>query len=133
MDMKQVSKLIIIDNEGKYLLMYRSEHPAYGIDPDLPGGTVEEGEDPAAGMIREVLEESGIEIPPADVEEIYHGAVYSKHDTDYSLYITKLDHRPEVKMSWEHSSYEWLGKQEFLERAKSANDTYMHMVHDKLS
>jgi len=35
-------------------------------------------------------------------------------------------------MSWEHSSYEWLDRNEFLVRSRSAKDTYMHMVADKL-
>lgn len=40
--MKQVAKLVIIDDRGKYLLMQRSSHPTFGDDPDLPGGTLEE-------------------------------------------------------------------------------------------
>ena len=42
--MKKVAKLVIVDKDEKYLLMYRSNHPTFGNDPDLPGGTVEEGE-----------------------------------------------------------------------------------------
>jgi hypothetical protein len=36
-------------------------------------------------------------------------------------------------LSWEHSAYEWIPKEEFLEKAKNANDTYMHMVYEVLS
>ena len=35
--MKKVAKLVMIDPDGKYLLMYRSDHPTFGTDPDLPG------------------------------------------------------------------------------------------------
>jgi len=130
--MKQVAKLVIIDGRGKYLLMQRSDHPTFGKDPDLPGGTLEEGELPLETMIREVLEESAITIDPASVSEAYSGTGYSTHGTHYSLYVAELLYTPEVVMSWEHSLYEWLDKDIFLEKASKARDTYMHMVYDIL-
>lgn len=130
--MKQVAKLVIIDGTGKYLLMQRSNHPIFGNDPDLPGGTLEEGELPLETMIREVFEEAAIVIDRGSVTEVYAGTHYSTHGTHYSLYVAKLQHTPEVVMSWEHSFYEWLDRELFLEKASQANDTYMHMVYDVL-
>jgi 8-oxo-dGTP pyrophosphatase MutT (NUDIX family) len=130
--MKQVAKLVIIDGRGKYLLMHRSAHPTFGNDPDLPGGTVEEGELPLEAMIREVLEEAAIKIDRASVREVYAGTDYSAHGTHYSLYVTELLDTPEIIMSWEHSLYEWLHRDAFLKKANKANDTYMRMVHDIL-
>lgn len=128
--MKTVSKLIMIDLQNNYLMMWRSEHPTFGIDPDLPGGTLEEGESLLEAMLREVKEEIGITIDGSLTKELYNGTDYSKHGTRYVLYAVKLDIRPEVVMSWEHSSYEWLPRDEFIEKAKNAKDTYMHMVGD---
>lgn len=130
--MKQVAKLVIIDNDDKYLLMYRSAHPTFGDDPDLPGGTLEDGELPLETMIREVYEEAGIVIDGAKTLMVYEGTNYSGHKTHYSLYVIKLDDQPSVAMSWEHSSYEWLDRDKFLKKAKHANDTYMHMVYHTL-
>lgn len=130
--MKQVAKLVIIDHDNKYLLMYRSAHPTFGNDPDLPGGTLEEGELPLETMIREVYEEASIEISESMVRQVYGGNDYSVHKTHYSLYIAQLENRPTVTMSWEHGAYEWLDRGTFLEKARGANDTYMHMVHDIL-
>lgn len=42
--MKKVAKLVIVDPQNNYLLMYRNQHPTFGDDPDLPGGTVEGSE-----------------------------------------------------------------------------------------
>jgi len=127
--MKQVAKLIIIDNDNKYLLMHRSDHPVFGVDPDLPGGTLEEGEQPLETMIREVQEEAGIDIDAQQVHKLYQGTDYSTHGTEYSLYSVVVSERPNVTISWEHSSYEWLSREDFLIKIQSANDTYMHMVH----
>lgn len=130
--MKQVAKLIIVDGRGKYLLMHRSDHPTFGNDPDLPGGTLEEGELPLETMIREVFEEAAVKIDQGEVTEVYAGTDYSTHGTHYSLYVTELRYTPEITMSWEHSLYEWLDRDAFLEKAGKANDTYMRMVHDVL-
>lgn len=130
--MKQVAKLIIFDKDDKYLLMYRSQHPIFGDDPDLPGGTLDEGELPLEAMIREVYEEIGVTVDRTGVQEVYSGVGYSAHKTNYSLFIAKVLERPNIVISWEHSSYEWLDRNDFLEKAKNANDTYMHMVYDVL-
>lgn len=130
--MKQVAKLIIIDPNDNYLLMQRSSHPVFGDDPDLPGGTLEDGEQPLQTMIREVDEEAGVTIRKEDAQKLYAGTEYSTHDTEYSLYQARLTTRPEITISWEHSGYEWLSRDEFLEKAKNSQDTYMHMVYDQL-
>jgi 8-oxo-dGTP pyrophosphatase MutT (NUDIX family) len=130
--MKKVAKLVIVDSRGKYLMMYRSNHPTFGNDPDLPGGTLEVGEESIDTMVREVLEEAGIQIDAANVQEMYAGTDYSTHGTHYSLYMTELVNTPEVVISWEHSGFEWLEYVPFLEKARSANDTYMHMVYSVL-
>lgn len=129
--MKKVAKLVIIDKDENYLLMYRSDHPAFGDDPDLPGGTVEEGESMLEAMVREVEEEAGVVVAPSTVREVFVGE--SAHGTVNALYVHHSDARPSIVMSWEHASYEWLSKREFLDKARNANDTYMHMVYEVLS
>lgn len=131
--MKQVAKLVVIDSDDKYLLMYRNAHPVFGSDPDLPGGTLEDGERPVEAMVREVYEEAGVVVAESELQIIYEGTDYSEHMTHYSLYAAKFSSRPVIAMSWEHSTYEWLDREAFLEKAKTANDNYMRMVYDTLS
>lgn len=128
--MKKVAKLLITDSDNKYLLMYRSEHPTFGMDPDLPGGTLEGDETMLETMLREVQEEAGVEIDASIVQEVYSGSDYSAHGTHYALFAVSLKEHPEIVMSWEHSGYEWLSKDEFIDKARHAKDTYMHMVAD---
>lgn len=130
--MKKVAKLVMIDPDGKHLLMHRSNHPTFGFDPDLPGGTLEDGETLLETMLREVEEESGVIISRDDVQQVYSGNNYSAHGTHYALFVTNVKSRPDLKMSWEHSSFKWLDLSEFLNQAKNAKDTYMHMVYDVL-
>lgn len=130
--MKQVAKLVIVDGRGKYLLMQRNNHPTFGNDPDLPGGTLEEGELPLETMIREAFEETAIMVHQDGLREVYAGTEYSSQGTHYSLYLAELQHTPEITISWEHSLYEWLDRDLFLEKASNAKDAYMRMVHDVL-
>lgn len=129
----KVAKLVIIDAEGKYLLLERTNHPRFFNDPDLPGGTVETGETPLQGMIREVFEEIGVVVNPEKVMELYAGTTYSHHGTHYSLFSVNLITRPEVKLSWEHTAYTWLSREAFLAAIKSSSDTYLDMVYDTLT
>jgi ADP-ribose pyrophosphatase YjhB (NUDIX family) len=55
----------LLERDGKVLLSKR------GIDPrrgywDLPGGFLEEGEEPLVGLRRELREETGLEVEPVE-------------------------------------------------------------------
>ena len=130
--MNKVAKLVIVDNKGKYLLLYRNAHPTFGDDPDVPGGTSEDDETPIETMVREVYEETGIVVDKTKVSRIYEGTDYSMYETHYSLFFLKLNNRPDVVISREHSSYEWLDRNEFLEKAEHARDIFMHMTYNTL-
>lgn len=128
--MNEVAKLVIVDEQDKYLLLYRNNHPYFGNDPDLPGGTLEVGEQPLAAMIREVREEAGIDVSGVNARLLQDTTSYSKHGTRYVLYTAKLKDQPEVVLSWEHASFEWMTRDNFLQKIKSAKDTFLHMVYD---
>lgn len=52
---------LVLDAEGRVLLARRAHEPDAGLW-DVPGGFLEEGEDPLAGLRRELREETGLEI-----------------------------------------------------------------------
>lgn len=130
--MTNVAKVVIIDDQNNYLLLTRANHPHFGNDADIPGGSIEAGEEADEAVIREVKEEIGIsELPIPTL--VYQGRRYSHGFGEWSLYVLRLPSRPELSISWEHSEYEWLSRQEFIQQASRAKDSYMHMVARELS
>jgi ADP-ribose pyrophosphatase YjhB (NUDIX family) len=53
----------LLERDGKVLLARRAIEPRRGLW-DVPGGFLEEGEEPLAGLRREFREETGIEVEP---------------------------------------------------------------------
>lgn len=127
--MKHVAKIIIVDENNKYLLLWRSNHPSFPSDPDLPGGTIEKGERPLPALIREVEEETGIVLDKHRIKKQTESNAYDANFF-YYLYAYYIERRPVVTLSWEHATYEWLDRDIFLEKVKEAKDNYMHMVYD---
>lgn len=52
---------LVVDGEGRVLLARRARDPYAGLW-DTVGGFLDEAEDPVAGLHREVLEETGLEV-----------------------------------------------------------------------
>jgi 8-oxo-dGTP diphosphatase len=51
------------DDEGRLLVVQRANEPGRGLW-SVPGGRVEPGEDDAAALVREMREETGLEVVP---------------------------------------------------------------------
>jgi 8-oxo-dGTP diphosphatase len=82
---RQFAGVLLVDPRGWLLLQERDEFPL--IDPEkwgLVGGHVEDDEDVEAGAYRELLEETGVRLPPGSLRpwreiEVFHEA-YSSDD-----------------------------------------------------
>ena len=60
----------VLDHAGRVLLARRAYEPDSGLW-DVPGGFLEEGEDPLAGLHRELLEETGLTIEPGEFVGVF--------------------------------------------------------------
>lgn len=59
----------MLDQEGRILLARRAGDPERG-KWDLPGGFLEEGEHPLDALVRELREETGLEVEPLELVAI---------------------------------------------------------------
>jgi 8-oxo-dGTP pyrophosphatase MutT (NUDIX family) len=111
---ESVAKVLVFNEKGQLLLMHIGEHserPERSHTPDLPGGMVDPGESEHAAAIREVMEEAGIVLDPDEVTLAYAKTeAYPTENKSVSklIYIVQLKNTPEVTVSWEHESYEWV-------------------------
>ena len=55
---------LLIDDRGRWLMHRRPPNKAHGGLWEFPGGKVEPGETPDAALVRELMEELGIAVPP---------------------------------------------------------------------
>lgn len=106
-------KAMIKNEEGKYLVLYKSE--AEEINPneiDIPGGRMEFGESAEESLKREVEEEAGIKIEvgkPSRVWRLVKEDLHLVGITFLAKYVSG-----EVKLSEEHTRHEWIDKDKIL-------------------
>jgi len=114
--MKLIQKAVL-KNGDKYLILLRSpKAPYFPLHWDLPGGTLEKNEDPLFGIIREVKEETALDIKPIEVVGVYEfdlknaGTITHR----FTLYSTETL-SGELKISSEHIDQRWATKEEILQ------------------
>lgn len=121
---ESAAKTLIINEKNEVLVLTIGEYkgrPEKSHTPDLPGGQIEigDGETEMNGAIREAEEEAGIILKPEAMFLAYTrtGAYKPENKSiSFALYVAYLDYTPEVVVSWEHASYEWVPLTELLEK-----------------
>jgi 8-oxo-dGTP diphosphatase len=91
--------------DGEFLLLKREENDPHDSKWALPGGKVDKGETLEQAILREVLEETGIDILG---RVKFFKTMYERYpDGDYVYHIfhAKLNDNQSVTLSSEHSAY----------------------------
>jgi len=85
-----VAAVALLNEEGKVLLAKRPPgRPLAGLW-EFPGGKVDPGEDPETALIRELMEELGIEIARADIVPLtFASHAYPEFHLLMQLYLCK--------------------------------------------
>ncbi len=116
-------KAVVINDDNKVLVLKRPEHEKSGAGKyDLPGGSIEQGEDIKPALTREITEETGLE---AEIGPVIHAFDFEKgeggepHLSTIGKGIRFLAYHKngEVKLDEkEHAGFEWLGIDEAIEK-----------------
>lgn len=112
----------MIRKEGKFLIIKKSREEDIAPETlDIPGGRVEFGEQLEEALVREVREETGI-----DINVLYPTNAWTFTDKDFQLVgITFLcEFRSgEIKLSDEHVEYEWVTHEDM--KSKNADKWFL--------
>ena len=112
-----------LEHDGRFVLLHRHPHKANGGKWGLPAGKREEGEDIAAAVLREVKEETGLELRESAVH--HFDSVYVRDgafDIEWHMFFARVEGRPDIKVNpYEHAAFAWASPAEALE---------MNLIHD---
>lgn len=103
---KPTASALLLNTRGELLLTKR------GIEPfldwwDLPGGYLQCGEDPMAGLKREIREELGIAIEQIELFSVLLDQYGETGDFTLNLFYTATPRSMEIKVADDVSGYEW--------------------------
>ncbi len=97
---------IIKNNANEILIVKR--HPKSKTDPEmweLPGGKVEKGEFFADALVREIKEETNLDVNVGDFAEAIQNDYMHKRTVQVMMYLD--DVKGDVKISDEHTDWMW--------------------------
>lgn len=101
---------IFLECDKHLLLLKRCSKEDQGNTWGVPGGKAEKGERPLQTVLRELKEETQVELPSGEV--VYHGHRYARvpgWDYIVHIYRAQMKERPIVQIDpKEHSAYEWV-------------------------
>jgi 8-oxo-dGTP diphosphatase len=110
---------ILLNPEKKCLLVKRAPKddslPGFW---ELPSGGIDKGEKMEKTLVREVLEESGIDITPYSFKKVDEEQYTFKRengdikDVTETTFLVLLNNTPEVILSDEHVDFQWVNLEE---------------------
>ncbi len=107
-------KSVIFNKQEKFLTIRRTSTALSNPNKwDLPGGDLDFGEGPINGMIREIKEETGLEVgdlKPFDV----HSYINKIDDFWVTIAYKTKSNSNKVVLSYEHDDFKWVTPEEFL-------------------
>lgn len=109
---KPTASAVIVNDQNEVLLIKRAINPHLG-KWDIPGGFLENGEDPIEGLKREIKEELSVDIKPIELLTIVvdeYGYVKGDFYTLNLFYRSKIK-SGEVRLDSENSDYGWFSKE----------------------
>lgn len=117
-------KALIENKQGQVLLLKAPAWKKGNVEAhwDIPGGRIQEGQSVKAVLAREIEEETGIKKIESDK---FFSAVVSNHQIPFEdkmlglvlmVYKVKISNGSKIRLSEEHTDYEWVDKKEAVKR-----------------
>jgi 8-oxo-dGTP pyrophosphatase MutT (NUDIX family) len=128
----RTAKAAIMDRDGNFLLLRRSDsHPTMAHDMDLPGGIIEDGEQPVTCLAREIAEETSLHIAEKDLKLFFAMTEeYANENAVRQVFFTRLKaSKPTINLSWEHDKYMWLPLDSAIETLEESRYPRKGLVH----
>lgn len=110
-DFKPVCEVVscFVQHDGRFLLLFRYDTDGENDRWGLPAGKIDPGETPEQAVVRETLEETGIDLRKTGFHffrKVYPR--YPDYDFVFHMFYTDLESRPPVKLNpREHSGFCW--------------------------
>ena len=126
---QRIAASAFIFHHQKALLLRRADNddflPGYW---EIVGGKIEWGEDPLAGLIREVKEESGLDIKPLQPFYVwdYINKQAQRHLVEIAI-ISKIIGDNKVTLSHEHQDSRWINESD-LDQINPITDNMKKLV-----
>lgn len=111
----KVASCFIERDDSKILLVLRNPDKSEGNKWGAPAGKIQEGESPRQAIIREVLEETGIDISnrPMPLHKTYY-IKYPDYDFIYHVFHSTVPLKTKITKSNERQALRWVSPEEAL-------------------
>jgi len=105
-----------VEHDEKILLLHRQDHKPQGNTWGVPAGKVNHNENIVSSILREILEETGIQLDSEQIKHFRRVFVrYDEYDFYYHIFHAKLEDKPEIMINEEeHKNFRWLSPKESL-------------------
>lgn len=114
-------KAFIVKNDKLFIIKRSADDVQKPNIWEIPGGRLELGEDPILGLVREVKEETGLDIWPIMPLNIRHFMRADKQKITMIIFLCRLNSGI-LKMSEEHTDYKFVE----IEKAKELLADFFH-------
>lgn len=111
---QKVSVAGFLFHKGKVLVVRRSKEDEFLAGYfELPGGSVDFGEEVETALVREFEEEVGLEVTPLKLLRIMSWIAKEKNQHTHELvYLVECKQEPKVVLSEEHDEFKWISFEE---------------------
>lgn len=127
MQTRTVVKTLIFNEDGMLLVLVRSDDDLIRAgEHDFAGGRVEAGEDFNQAAVREIREETGLDVQPAHLELVAAESAIRKTPQGKPINIVKIFFATRVSsvhvtLSHEHQAHDWMTMEGAIERLRYAS------------